>query len=95
VLGELLQTTDGRWITRPPLRCPNGHLLGPNHVLVGHVACLGHGDGHHVVVSGMRRDGVLTAAQHALQRPEWAYGSADLESRVTMSEHHSYGHEYL
>jgi hypothetical protein len=25
--------------TKPPSRCPNG--LGPNQVLVGHVACLG------------------------------------------------------
>src|SRR5262245_52919786 len=42
VLGDLVQTTDGKWITHPPTRCPNGHSLGPNQVLVGHVACLGH-----------------------------------------------------
>ena|ERR1700754_2125401 len=31
----------------PPTRRPNGHSLGPNQVLVGHQACLGHGgDGH-------------------------------------------------
>jgi len=30
-----VQTTDGKWITRPPTRCPNGHPLGPNQVLVG------------------------------------------------------------
>src|SRR5262245_39158811 len=47
VLGDLVQTTDGKWITRPPRRCPNGHPLGPNQVLVGHVACLGHGGGGH------------------------------------------------
>jgi hypothetical protein len=46
VLGELVQTTAGTWITKPPTRCPNGHQLGPNQVLVGHVACLGHGGGH-------------------------------------------------
>jgi hypothetical protein len=46
VLGELVQTTEGKWMTRGPERCPNGHLLGPNQVLVGHVACLGHGGGH-------------------------------------------------
>jgi hypothetical protein len=34
-------------INRPPSRCPSGHLLGPNQVLVGHVACLGHGGGGH------------------------------------------------
>ena len=47
VLGELVQTTAGTWITHPPTRCPNGHQLGPNQVLVGHVACLGHGGGGH------------------------------------------------
>ena len=46
MLGELIQTTVGKWITQPPSRCPNGHPLGPNQVLVGHVACLGHGGGH-------------------------------------------------
>jgi hypothetical protein len=46
VLGELVQTTAGTWITRPPTRCPNRHSLGPGQVLVGHSACLGHGGGH-------------------------------------------------
>ena len=46
VLGELVQTTAGKWITHPPTRCPNGHTFGPNQVLVGHQACLGHGGGH-------------------------------------------------
>ena len=36
----------GKRIIRPPTHCPNGHQLGPNQVLVGHVACLGHGGGH-------------------------------------------------
>jgi hypothetical protein len=44
VLGELVQTTGGKWITHPPARCPNRHSLGPNE-LVGHEACLGHGGG--------------------------------------------------
>jgi hypothetical protein len=46
--GELVRTTDGKWITKSPSRCPNGHPLGPNQVLVGHVACLGHGGGGHM-----------------------------------------------
>jgi transposase len=46
VLGELVQTTACKWITHPPTRCPNGHVLGPGAVLVGHQACLGHGGGH-------------------------------------------------
>ena len=32
--------------THPPTHCPNGHVLGPNQVLVGHQACLGHGGAH-------------------------------------------------
>ena len=36
----------GKRIIRPQTHCPNGHQLGPNQVLVGHVACLGHGGGH-------------------------------------------------
>jgi hypothetical protein len=47
VLGELVQATAGKWITQPPTRCPNGHALGPNQVLFGHQACLGHGGGGH------------------------------------------------
>jgi hypothetical protein len=44
--GQLIRTTNGRWITQPPTGCPNGHRLGPGEVLVGHQACLGHGGGH-------------------------------------------------
>jgi len=45
--GQLVQATDGKWMTKPASGCPNGHSLGPNYVLVGHVACLGHGGGGH------------------------------------------------
>lgn len=48
-VGDLIRTTAGTWITRPPARCPNGHELGPRRVLVGHVACLGHGGGGHTI----------------------------------------------
>ena len=45
--GQLVRATDGKWMTKPPYRCPNGHRLGTGQVLVGHVVCLGHGgDGH-------------------------------------------------
>jgi len=37
-IGDLVQTTAGKWITHRPTRCPNGHPLGPNQVLVGHQA---------------------------------------------------------
>ena len=46
VVGELVQTTAGKWITHPPTHCPNGRNLGVNQVLLGHQACLGHGGGH-------------------------------------------------
>src|SRR6476619_385625 len=46
VQGELVRATNGQWMTQPPTRCPNGHPLGPNEVLVGRQACLGHGGGH-------------------------------------------------
>src|SRR5258705_13043463 len=45
--GQLVRAVDGTWMTKPPSRCPNGHNLGPNQVLVGHVVCLGHGGGGH------------------------------------------------
>ena len=47
VEGDLVRTPKGKWVTEAPTRCPNGHPLGPNQVLVGHVACLGHGGGGH------------------------------------------------
>jgi len=39
----------GRQVDHPAARqvSERGHLLGPNQVLVGHVACLGHGGGGH------------------------------------------------
>jgi hypothetical protein len=46
MLGELVQTTAGKWIIHPPTRCPNGHEFGPGRALVGYQACLGHGGGH-------------------------------------------------
>jgi hypothetical protein len=42
VIGDLVQTTNGKWIIQPPSRCPSGHQFGPNRALVGHVTCLGH-----------------------------------------------------
>jgi hypothetical protein len=69
MLGELVQTTAGKWITHPPNRRPNGHTLGPNQVLVGHVACLGHsGGGHHLALPNLRRRGAWAATQHSLHR---------------------------
>ena len=45
--GDLVRTPKGKWVTEAPTRCPPGYSLGPNQVLVGHVACLGHGGGGH------------------------------------------------
>lgn len=47
-VGQLVRSTDGRWIIRPPARCPNGHRLEPGHVLVGHQVCGGDHRGGHV-----------------------------------------------
>src|ERR1700739_2850109 len=38
-VGELVRCTDGRWMIRPPERCPRGHRLGPNRTLVGRQPC--------------------------------------------------------
>ena len=40
-----MRVTAGKWTAKWPSRCPNGHTLGPNQVLVSHVACLSHGGG--------------------------------------------------
>jgi hypothetical protein len=45
--GDLVRTTRGKWVTASPTRCPNGCPLTSSQVLVGHVACLGHGGGGH------------------------------------------------
>src|ERR1700716_2304635 len=45
--GQLIRAIDGTWMTKPPSRCPTRRLPDPNQVLVGHVACLGHGGGGH------------------------------------------------
>ena len=34
MLGELVQTTAGKWIIHPPARCPNGHEFSPGRALV-------------------------------------------------------------
>jgi hypothetical protein len=39
-VGELVRSTSGQWMDRPPLRCPRGHALRPGRMLVGSVACL-------------------------------------------------------
>ena len=48
-VGDLIRTRDGRWVTEAPTHCPNGHRLAAGTVLVGHVACMGHGGGGHTI----------------------------------------------
>jgi hypothetical protein len=38
-VGELVRSTTGQWIARPPLPCPRGHTLRPGRMLVGSIAC--------------------------------------------------------
>jgi hypothetical protein len=49
-VGDLLQTAAGKWIIHPPTACTNGHTLRPGAVLVGHLACLGHGGGPNIYI---------------------------------------------
>lgn len=39
---HLVRSTDGVWMVLAPTHCSNGHPLGGNKVLVGHMACLPH-----------------------------------------------------
>jgi hypothetical protein len=38
-VGDLVRSTAGQWMVRPPQHCPSGHKLAPGRVLVGHVPC--------------------------------------------------------
>jgi len=83
MLGELVQTTAGKWITHPPAHCPNGHRLGAGQVLVGHQACLGHGGGHTTwTLPRVRRGGVRAARQHPLPHPRRPRGSSHLQRHL-------------
>lgn len=45
--GDLVRTTDDKWMTLPPRHCPNGHPLTGGQVLVGHAPCgCDHRGGH-------------------------------------------------
>lgn len=46
-LGELIHTTDGRWVVTAPTHCNRGHRLGPNRVIVGFSHCRCTSSGHH------------------------------------------------
>jgi hypothetical protein len=76
VLGDLVQTTDGKWITHPPTRCPNGHTLGPNQVLVGQGLPRARRRTHNVDVPHVRPDGLPTA-EHALLGDRWDRDRSD------------------
>jgi hypothetical protein len=38
-VGDLVLSTGGEWMVRPPERCGNGHPITPGHVLVGTAVC--------------------------------------------------------
>ncbi|MCV7255368.1 hypothetical protein H7J86_24700 [Mycobacterium hackensackense] len=38
-VGDLVPGRRGGWVIEAPTHCRNGHLLGPNRVLVGSTAC--------------------------------------------------------
>jgi hypothetical protein len=72
--GQLVRATDGKWMTKLPARCPKGHSLGSNQVLVGHVACLGHGGGGHTTWHCRSCDAIVYGpplnTQHSLHSTE-------------------------
>jgi hypothetical protein len=37
-IGDLVRSTTGQWMVRPPERCGNGHLLA-GHCIVGTLPC--------------------------------------------------------
>jgi hypothetical protein len=79
-IGDLVKTTAGTWIIRPPMRCPNGHEFGPGRALVGYLACLGHGGGHTTwTCRTCDPDRLRAADEHALRGAGWACGGADLD----------------
>jgi hypothetical protein len=44
-VGDLVRSTTGAWIIRPPMYCPTGHRFGPCGYLVGFAHC-SHRGGH-------------------------------------------------
>lgn len=38
-IGDLVPTTDDKWMTLAPQHCPNRHPLDGGKVLVGHAPC--------------------------------------------------------
>lgn len=44
-IGDIERRAD-KWVVVAPTHCRHGHPLGPNQVLVGHVACHSHAGGH-------------------------------------------------
>jgi hypothetical protein len=38
-VGDLVRSTDGDWMVRPPLHCPSGHRLKRGRILVSSIAC--------------------------------------------------------
>ena len=38
-VGDLVLSSGGEWMVRPPERCGNGHPITPGHVLVGTAVC--------------------------------------------------------
>ena len=76
--GDLVRVK-GKWVTEAPDHCSNGHSLGANQVLVGHVACLGHGGGGHTpgAAEPAMPCGARAATQHPLHLPRRTGVSAD------------------
>ena len=82
MLGELVQTTAGKWITHPPTRCPNGHQLGPGRCSSVTKPASGMAAGTPPGPAEHATNRVRAAAQHALHDTRRACKCADLQRRV-------------
>ena len=69
VLGELVQTTAGKWITHPPTRLPQrAHVSAPASARRASSLPRSRRRAHHMDMPDVRPNGVRAAAEHSLHR---------------------------
>ena len=80
VLGELVQTTDGKWITRPPTRCPQRTHSRPESSprRSRRLPRTRPGRAHELALQNLRRDGVRAADEYPLHGTRRAGGRSHL-----------------
>jgi len=64
MIGDLVETAKGTWGTEAPTRCPSGHTLMPDRMLVGFQVCGGaHLGRAHVMDVLVRRQRLRAGAR--------------------------------